>query len=173
MSRSSIQHNSVCTNKKAAYSVSQVNLRRLQLHAARDFTQAQLHAASENSDLLPVLVVQRQARKAKDYWNEGKLLGYDTVDVPHYIWIQKGTSVTPELVMDKIIASIRQSFDSDKRRESFDREIMDKFSDQRLICFGSSMYLDRTAVPFSAENPLLVCIEFQNDAPHVKFSNSL
>lgn len=130
-------------------------MRQLQLFSDRDFTRDQGDAALDNSDLLPVLVVQRQTRRVKG-WSGMQPRGYDTVDVPQYIWIQKGTSVSPEMVMDKVGHSIRQSLTDAGMRGSFDRDLMEKMADQQLLSFGTTMHLSDAAQPFTAEDPLLV-----------------
>lgn len=114
------------------------------------------NAAVENSHLLPVLIIQRQIHKVKNAWHEWEVRDYETADTPHYIWVEKGTTLTSEMIYERAYHSIRNSLDFDKRREALDKDVTECFATQRFLKFGTTMNLLGAADPITAEEPLVV-----------------
>jgi hypothetical protein len=105
--------------------------------------------------LLPVLILQREMRSIRNFYRELRY-EFETLDTPFYIWVPKGTILTPDVIMKYAYYSMWNSMDSDARRESFDKEIMQDFENQRFLTFGSTMNIDQSATPITAEYPLQV-----------------
>ena len=95
---------------------------------------------------------------------------YETVDTPHYIWVEKGSSLTPELLYQRALGTIRNSLDSDKRREALSEEVTDKFGCQTILTFGTTMQLNGGADPVTALEPLVVRSKRRSVAAPLSFS---
>jgi hypothetical protein len=128
-------------------------------------------AAVEDSHLLPVLIIQRQRIKKRDMWHQWVTsCDYETVDTPHYIWVEKGSSLTPEMLYQRALGTIRNSLDSDKRREALSEEVTDKFACQTYLTFGTTIQFSGGAVPVTALEPLVVRSKRRSVAAPLSFS---
>ena len=128
-------------------------------------------AAAKDSHLLPVLIIQRQRIKERNMCYElVTTRDYETVDTPHYIWVEKGSSLTPELLYQRALGTIRNSLDSDKRREALSEEVTDKFGCQTILTFGTTMQLNGGADPVTALEPLVVRSKRRSVAAPLSFS---
>jgi hypothetical protein len=131
-----------------------------QQHALKAFlkvlTYKHQNAAVENSHLLPVLIIQRQIHKVKNDRHEREMHDYETADTPHYIWVEKGSILTPEAIYVRAYHSIRNALDLDKRREALDKDVTECFATQRFLKFGTTMNLLGAANPVTEEHPLVV-----------------
>ncbi len=136
----------------------------------KKLTEKYQNAAMESSHLMPVLIIQRQMHKVRNMWHEWEMRGYETVDTPHYIWVEKGTVLTPKNVYEIVYQSIRNSLDFDKRRESLDNDVTNCFASQNLMKFGSTMNLHAAAHSITSENPLSVRSGYQTIRLKILFS---
>jgi hypothetical protein len=104
------------------------------------------------SSQIPIMVVQRQKYIDRVYSEEH----YSSVDVPHYIWVEQGTCLTPALVSEIVYDSIYHSLTKPKHRDVL-KECLEK---QEIISFGSTTHLHRDGVSFSEQRPLMVSFVF-------------
>lgn len=108
------------------------------------------------SSRIPILVVQRQKVIEPLYMQER----FTLVDVPHYIWVEDKTRLTPAMVFESAYDSIRQSLTKPKHRDEFDCRMKEGFEKQDLISFGTTMDLLHDGASFSEQRPLIVIFGF-------------
>jgi hypothetical protein len=134
---------------EAAY----VQKRRQYQHSSDDEVDDSSSAPSViDGSRIPIMVVQRQKYIDRMYSEEH----YSSVDVPHYIWVEEGTRLTPALVSECVYDSIYYSLTKPKHREQL-KECLEK---QDLISFGTTMNLHHDGVSFSEQQPLMVTFGF-------------
>jgi hypothetical protein len=117
---------------------------------------SQQQHATTGINSIPIIVMQRCRFKTKNYWGSVIAEGFQTVDVPVYIWAEEGTRLTPRMVFEKVYDSIRLSLTTTEIQKEFESLVLQKFADQALICFGATMNFTKVSTDFSEEHPLLV-----------------
>ncbi len=121
---------------------------------------AHLAISMKGGNQIPILVVQRQKHKN---WMDDLYTG---VDVPHYIWVERGTKLTPAMLFERVHDSIYNSLAKPKYRNAFDDELTQCFEKQKLLSFGTTTSLDHDGQPFSEQRPYMVCFGCTSCSPH-------
>jgi hypothetical protein len=101
-----------------------------------------------DSSRIPIMVIQRQKYLDRVHSAEH----CSSVDVPHYIWVEQGTWLTPALVSDIVYDSIYHSLTKPKYRDV----LKEWLEEQEIISFGTTTDLHRDGVSFSEQRPLMV-----------------
>jgi hypothetical protein len=132
------------------------------LHTLRAFiTELRPTDAWPHSNLIPILIMQRWRRKYKGLHGQTILEPFETLDTPQYIWIEKGTRLTPQMVFEKVRISIRNSLSEVRTQDEFDEKIAKDINGQDMLSFGTTMNLDNLAESFTDQEPFSVQFEFQ------------
>ncbi len=105
------------------------------------------------STLLPILVLPRY--ETRNYYGDHIL---HTLDTPHYIWIEKGTVLTPRMFYEKVHKSILYSLTEEKIRDEFNQKMTVEFEEQDLMKFGPcGRHTHGKRFEFSEQEPITVC----------------
>jgi hypothetical protein len=111
-----------------------------------------VHDAIAHSTLMPILVLPRY--ETTNYYGNPTL---HTLDTPHFIWIEKGTVLTPRMFYEKVHKSILYSLTEQKIRDEFDQKMTVEFETQDILKFGPARQTHFECLDFSEQKPITVC----------------
>ncbi len=144
--------------EKVAKHCLQVTLSRLMLRGGRPNALSKflfkfdIKVAIALSTLMPILVLPRY--ETRNYYGDRTL---HTLDTPHYIWIEKGTVLTPRMFYEKVHKSILYSLTEEKIRDEFNQKMTVEFEEQDLMKFGPARQTHGECLEFSEQQPITVC----------------